>query len=663
MQKNACLSCRMSKLRCSLETFAEHNKCKRCFTTNNECVFKTVAPRQRRKRTDTRVTALEQRLAELQASLDSQRLRQYDNGIVRTAASRHVLQAPPPVSQLVNASETAALVDDRKWLPQEQEDKLADSCHLKSPLETVLASNLLSTSKAIALFNDFVGNVLTQYPIVTFSSHETFDWLRRRQPTLLFAAITAACRASDPVLFRKLHLQLRGDLSEQVMVRGHKSVELVQAILVMVEWYDTPDDMVQLNFYTWIQIAGLMVRELGLWPWSEEISPVEHTAVEWRTSFAAYLTMSIAAVSLRRPMSMVWTESMRRGLDAFDKNSVNDNDRRLVAWVRLQMIAEGVEALRIKAQVSLAQPGADAASPVDQHTISSLESRFGRWRDAAQPVLNGSLRMHFFYCRIKFYELAVTCSPTRSETHTGMQPPALAAARDMAYIRAIMSLIQSSHSALDTLVLFDIATYRRCPTVTSIRALYALQELITVWKSVYHQRGYLSEFVNEEVLALSFYARQTEEFFKQATGAEGFVIPKMALNALANVLLSLGDMKSHKRQYRVQQPELVGQEKQQGPARAPRRMANDLDVILVIDLGNIQAPSAEHVQVQVQGQGQEREQDRDWDDVRSDTTLEWPPTSASDGLSVTLGDVLLAPELEAMTAPDSVIDPGWLLSE
>lgn len=78
---------------------------------------------------------------------------------------------------------------------------------------------------------------------------------------------------------------------------------------------------------------------------------------------------------------------MRKGLDAFDKNSVNDNDKRLVAWVRLQMIAEGVEALRIK--VSLAQPGADAASLVDQHTISSLESRFGRWRDAAQPVLNG----------------------------------------------------------------------------------------------------------------------------------------------------------------------------------------------------------------------------------------------------------------------------------
>ncbi|KKO96461.1 hypothetical protein THAR02_11438 [Trichoderma harzianum] len=662
MQKNACLSCRTSKLRCSLETFAEHNKCKRCFATNNECIFKTVAPRQRRKRTDTRVTALEQRLAELQASIDSQRLKQYDNGIVHTTASRNVLQAPPPLPQPINGAytgETAASVEDRKWPAQEQEDKLVDCCHLQSSLETLLASHLLPESKAIALFNDFVSNVLTQYPIVAFSSHETFSWLRRRQPTLLLAVITAACRASDPGLFRKLHLQLRGNLSEQVMVRGHKSVELVQAILVMVEWYDTPDDMVQLNFYTWIQLAGLMVRELGLWPWSGEISPAEHTAVEWRTSFAAYLTTSIAAVSLRRPMSMVWTDGMRKGLDAFDKNSVNDNDKRLVAWVRLQMIAEGVEALRLKVQVSLAQPGTDAASPVDQRTISSLEGRFARWRDAAQPVLNGSLRMHFFYCRIKFYELAVTCSPTRSAINT--QPPALAVVRDMAYIRAIMSLIQSSHSALDTLVFFDIATYRRCPTVTSIRALYALQEIITVWKSVYHQRGYLSEFVNEEVLALSFYARQTEDFFKQATGAEGFAIPKMALNALTSVLLSLGDMKSHKKPYRVQQPELVGQEKQQGPAKAPRRMANDLDVILIIDLGNIQAPSAE--QVQVQSQGQEREQNRDWDDVRPDTTLEWPPTSASDGFSVTLGDVLLAPELEAMTAPDSAIDPGWLLSE
>lgn len=295
MQKSACVSCRASKLRCSLDTFAEHSKCRRCFSTNHECVFKTIEPRQRRKRTDTRVTALEQRFEKLQALIDSQRLREYDNDSVHTAASKTV-QAPRPISHDTNGaypSETAALSKEKKWLPGAQEEKLVDNCHLQSSLETLLASGLLSIGTAMDLLDDFTSNVLPQYPIVAFSSAETFGWLRRHQPTLLLAMITAACRASDPSLFRKLHFQLRGDLSAQVMVHGNKSVELVQAILVMVEWYDTPDDMRHLNFYTWIQVAGLMVRELGLWPWSEEISSVEHTATEWRTSFAAYLTMSM----------------------------------------------------------------------------------------------------------------------------------------------------------------------------------------------------------------------------------------------------------------------------------------------------------------------------------------------------------------------------------
>ncbi|KAL6872758.1 hypothetical protein J3F83DRAFT_730905 [Trichoderma novae-zelandiae] len=669
MQKNACLSCRVSKLRCSLDTFAEHNKCRRCFNTNHECVFKTVAPRQRRKRTDTRVTALEQRLAELHASIEAAHTAAGTNAQVPRPAPQ------PTVGTTAHLHGIEALVEERKWIPRE-DGKLVDNCHLQSTLETLLASGQLSTSTAVDLFHDFINNVLPQYPIVSFSSTESFSWLRRHQPTLLLATITAACRASDPSLFRRLHSHLRGDLSEQVMVQGNRSVELVQAIVVMVEWYDSPDDMRHLNFYTWIQVASVMVRELGLWPWGEEVVGVEHTvtAAEWRTAFAAYLTMSIAAVSLRRPMSTVWTDSTRKGLDAFDKNSMHEHDKRLVAWVRLQMIAEEAETLRIKASSSLAP--AEVSSPVDQHTLSSLESRFGRWRDAAQPVLNGSLRMHFFYCRLKFYELAVTCSPARPASPRETQPPALAAAaRDMAYTRAIMSLIQSSHSALDTLVLFDVATYRRCPTTTSIRALYALQEIITVWKSIHHdhqqqqqqqQGGYLAELVNEEALALIFYARQTEEFFKKAAGAEGFVVPQMALNALANVLPSLGDVKSHKRRSRMQPPETFGQvsvkQQQQEATKTPHRMINDLEVILVIDLGSIQTPSN---QEQERDQAQDQYRDRDDPSRRSEATAEWSALCASngEGFDVTLGHVLFAPDLEAMALPGAVIDPGWLFSE
>lgn len=226
----------------------------------------------------------------------------------------------------------------------------------------------------------------------------------------------------------------------------------------------------------------------------------------------------------------------------------------------------------------------------------------------------------------------------------------------MAYVRAIMSLVQSSHSALDTLVLFDVATYRRCPTVTSIRALYALHEIFTVWKSVYHQQGYLSEVVNEEVLALEFYAKQTEEFFKQAIGVEGFTIPQMALNALPNVLLSMQDMEARKRQHQAQQrqpePPPGPADRRAGAIRAPSSIISDLEVILIIDLGDtIRAPP------------ENRDPDQDQDDTGLGVAPDWPATvTANDDFHVSLDDTLLDCELETMTVPDSAIDPGWLIS-
>lgn len=50
------------------------------------------------------------------------------------------------------------------------------------------------------------------------------------------------------------------------MVQGDRSLELVQAILVMIEWYGSSDDLRHLTFYTWVQMADVMVRELGLCP-------------------------------------------------------------------------------------------------------------------------------------------------------------------------------------------------------------------------------------------------------------------------------------------------------------------------------------------------------------------------------------------------------------
>lgn len=81
---------------------------------------------------------------------------------------------------------------------------------------------------------------------------------------------------------------------------------------------------------------------------------------------------------------------MRNGVDEFEKNSVLESDKRLAAWVRLQMIAEEVETIRVKASLAAKVQGeADPLDLVDQPTLSSIESRFSRWRDDSQLVFNG----------------------------------------------------------------------------------------------------------------------------------------------------------------------------------------------------------------------------------------------------------------------------------
>lgn len=171
------------------------------------------------------------------------------------------------------------------------------------PEETIpdlVGSDLLPLHVATRLLAEFSSRILPEYPMLLLTGDDDFNSLRTSQATLLLAMITAAARASDPALFRSLHARLLEVLADLALVRGHRSLELVQAILVMEVWYDPPDDMERLNFYMWIQVAVTMVCQLGLWPWGKVSSLLrpqldvldERRMGEWRIAFAVYLSMS-----------------------------------------------------------------------------------------------------------------------------------------------------------------------------------------------------------------------------------------------------------------------------------------------------------------------------------------------------------------------------------
>lgn len=144
--------------------------------------------------------------------------------------------------------------------------------------------------------------------------------------------------------------------------------------------------------------------------------------------------------------------------------------------------------------------------------------------------------MHYFYCRIKLYELAIQIHLTQSDmspqlNHT--QCP-LVGDVDSDYLRMIMSFVQSSHSALDLLLRLDASTYLKCPTVTTVRALYAVHELCLLQEYIIDQQSYLRNHVTEQVLCVQFYMSQTEVFFERVRAEKLFRVPHMALSVLAH---------------------------------------------------------------------------------------------------------------------------------
>ncbi|KAK7225357.1 hypothetical protein V2G26_013360 [Clonostachys chloroleuca] len=585
-KRNACSRCRSLKLRCLFDTFAGHGKCRRCYDKGSDCVFEAIAPRQRRKRTDTRVAALEKQIAGLKAAIDQHPVSDGAEDCTETqdGAERGVNRPNNTVSQ----------TNDRQAsdgsLSSHLHDRIRRNQHPHSREETIpglIEADVLPLHVGITFFDEFKNNVLPSYPILELTGSHTFTSLRSSQPLLLLGIVTAASRGSDQQLFAELHARLRSLLADAVLVRGQCSLEIVRAILLMEVWYHPPQDLRHLNFYMWIQVAGILVRQLGLWPWTVDASKEGHNVLDQlvdrprshvRTAFAVYLSMSTVAISLRRPMTMIWTEHARASLQAFEDSARNAQDKRLVAWVKLQLLAGDLEALRI-ALSSTRQPEIlEQTCSIDRQTIQRFEGRFIEWRNDSFGVIDDSLQIHFFYCRSKLYELAVLLSQTRSTSFPQAEGQISSANNTMDIVWALMSLIQASHNVLDVLLRLDIKPYLRCPTVTTVRALYAIREIHLIWRSTRHHNPQYSQYITEEALSITFYLKQMNDFLARARGSEGFSVPDMALKSLASItneVLDLATTTSHPRAVAGTSP--VG-----SVNRSKELPADDLEAILTL---------------------------------------------------------------------------------
>jgi hypothetical protein len=103
-----------------------------------------------------------------------------------------------------------------------------------------------------------------EMPMVVFPPGTTMGDVRRGKPTLFLTILAAAIGKFNKEAQLTLLTESYKMIADRVVVKGEKSLELIQALLVSTIWYLPPDNLEELKFYQLIHMAVVLAMDIGL---------------------------------------------------------------------------------------------------------------------------------------------------------------------------------------------------------------------------------------------------------------------------------------------------------------------------------------------------------------------------------------------------------------
>lgn len=123
----------------------------------------------------------------------------------------------------------------------------------------------LSPDLAEQVFYQYIGKLAPTCPVVIFAPETTADYVRKSKPLLFLAILSvASAQFSNPDQHRKFALEARNFLAESAVVEGEKSLELVQALLVVTLWFRAPENYARANQNQLAYVALSIAIDIGL---------------------------------------------------------------------------------------------------------------------------------------------------------------------------------------------------------------------------------------------------------------------------------------------------------------------------------------------------------------------------------------------------------------
>lgn len=301
------------------------------------------------------------------------------------------------------------------------EDRSKESPDSFALAPDVIDQGILNMEMAEKLYERYLHKLLPQCPVVPLNC--TATELRKEKPVLFLAAIAAAAGSSDPALNLRLNQEAQRTYAQQVSIQGRKSIELLQALCISIMWTYPPEKMEELKFHQQIQMAATMAMDIGLgkrpkpFPdstgWSsiqvdattvkEETPhrvisthpsrPDSSTLESRRALLACYVFCASVSMSLRLPNMLRFTSWMAECVEYIKVSpDAAPTDKTFIAWVELQQIVEDCA-------MSFGLDSDETASLADERIqlkLKTTEKQLEAWRrDAHSNDLIKDMRMAF----------------------------------------------------------------------------------------------------------------------------------------------------------------------------------------------------------------------------------------------------------------------------
>lgn len=422
----ACEACRQLKVRCEPDNENPSGSCKRCAKAKRQCIV-TAPTRKRQKKTDSRVSELEKKIDALTATLQAAKRGDAPSQEQEALAPRRWLGGgrPPPTSMSPTLGTKRTFSGDTKSGPVSQTTFTGSSGRLnqsssvlqnsscdQSQIDNVMNNanefidiidrGLVDVQTATEIFDRYVNDVAPKLPVVIFPKSTTMASVRRDKPILFLVIMAISIGYVRPELQLPLVNEVHRLFADRVVVKGEKSLELVQSIILACIWYTPPNQFEELKFFQFIYMAITMSLDIGMGRVTrrqgnkpvgllrEIMGKNQHRATfdpdapeTRRVWLGAYFMAVNASMALRRPLLCRWHPYMDECLEILQNSpDAQPSDRNLIHWAKLTHLAED-----IGFQFSMDDPSSKLtmSDSKAQYSLKGFEKQLDEWRKDIPP--------------------------------------------------------------------------------------------------------------------------------------------------------------------------------------------------------------------------------------------------------------------------------------